>query len=100
MSSVLFAGVALLLIAVVLANLPFFTERIFAVKSLAPGKVKSLAWRVLELLVYYALTIALGVLIEGRLGQIQKQGWQFYGITFCLFLVLAYPGFVIRYLKK
>jgi Protein of unknown function (DUF2818) len=100
MSSVLLAGIALLLMAVVLANLPFFTERIFAIKNPAQGKVKSLGWRVLEILVYYGITIGAGVLLEGRLGQIHKQGWQFYGVTFCLFLVLAYPGFVIRYLKK
>jgi hypothetical protein len=98
--ALLLAGIALLVIAAVLANLPFFTQRIFLIKQPAAGKVKSLGWRFLELLVYYGLTIGVGMLIEGRLGQVQTQGWQFYGITFCLFVVLAYPGFVIRYLKK
>ncbi len=100
MSNVLLAGIALLVMAAVLANLPFFTQKIFLVKRPAAGVDKSLAWRVLELLVYYGLTIGIGMLLEGRVGQIHKQGWQYYGITFCLFLVLAYPGFVIRYLKK
>jgi uncharacterized membrane protein YhaH (DUF805 family) len=99
-SSILLAGIALLVIAVVLANLPFFSERLFLLKKPANDKTKSLGWRLAELLAYYGVTIGIGVLLEGRLGQIQKQGWQFYGITFCLFVVLAYPGFVIRYLKK
>ncbi len=96
----LLAGLALLVIAAVMANLPFFTQRIFLIKQPATGKTKSLGWRFLELLVYYGITIGVGMLLEGRLGQVQVQGWQFYGITFCLFIVLAYPGFVIRYLKK
>ena len=35
---------------------------------------KALAWRALELLVLWGLTVALGFGLEARLGQIQPQG--------------------------
>jgi len=28
------------------------------------------------------------------------QGWEFFAVTGCLFIVLAYPGFVMRYMRK
>ena len=48
----------------------------------------------------YALTLALGFLLEGAVGRIQEQTWNFYAITLLMFLVLAYPGFVWRYLRR
>jgi hypothetical protein len=39
-------------------------------------------------------------LLEHRAGQIASQGWEFYAITGTLFLTLAFPGFVWRYLVK
>lgn len=89
---------ALLLLALVFANLPFFTERIFFVKAVAGGK--AFGWRLLELLVLYFFTGAAAWLMEGRVGQVHPQNWEFYAITACLFLVFAYPGFVWRYLWR
>jgi hypothetical protein len=41
------------------------------------------------------------MLLESRAyGGIYPQGWGFYAVTFCLFIVFAYPGFVLRYLWK
>ena len=80
------------------ANLPFFTERVLGLVALrAP---KSLAIRLLELLVLYAVCGAVGLLLEHRAGQIAPQGWEFYAITATLFVTLAFPGFVWRYLVK
>lgn len=87
-----------ILAAVVGANLPFLSQRLFLVRRLDGGK--SLAWRLLELLVYYALVGALGLLLERTLGRIAPQGWEFYAVTASLFLTLAFPGFVWRYLLK
>ncbi len=85
-------------LALVAANLPFFTERLFALVALrAP---KSLGLRLLELLVLYALVGGVGLLLEKRAGQIAPQGWEFYAITLSLFVTLAFPGFVWRYLYK
>lgn len=61
---------------------------------------KSVFERLLELLVFYALVGVLGFAFEANLGNRFRQGWEFYAITLCLFLVLGYPGFVWRYLMK
>lgn len=61
---------------------------------------KSVFERLLELLVFYALVGVLGFAFEANLGNRFEQGWEFYAITFSLFLVLGYPGFVWRYLMK
>jgi hypothetical protein len=39
-------------------------------------------------------------LLEARAGNVFVQGWQFYAVTFSLFLVFAFPGFTVRYLVK
>lgn len=87
-----------LLMAAVAANLPFLNERLFV---LGPRCVpKAFGWRLLELTVYAALVIAGGVALEGHLGQVQSQGWAFYAVMACIFLTLAFPGFVWRYLGR
>lgn len=87
-----------LLLAVVLANLPFANNRLFSVMPL--GKAKSLALRLLELVIYAALVIGVGRLLEARQGQVQDQGWAFYAVMACVFLTLAFPGFIWRYLRR
>jgi len=39
-------------------------------------------------------------LLEGKLGDIQHQDWEFYAVNASLFVVFAYPGFVYRYLWR
>ena len=63
-------------------------------------KPKTLGIRLLELLVLYFLTGGLGLFLEQQAGQITRQSWEFYAITFTLFLTFAFPGFVYRYLLK
>lgn len=80
------------------ANLPFLTQRLFGLVPLrAP---KTLAIRLGELVALYFLVGGVGLLLEQRAGQIAPQGWEFYAITGALFLTLAFPGFVWRYLVK
>jgi hypothetical protein len=38
--------------------------------------------------------------LEERAAQSARQGWEFYAVTGALFLTLAFPGFVWRYLFK
>jgi hypothetical protein len=38
--------------------------------------------------------------MEASAGQVHPQGWQFYVITAALFVTLAFPGFVYRYLAR
>lgn len=87
-----------LLAAVCAANLPFMGHRLFLVFKMA--QPKSLAMRLGELLVYYFAVGFLGLLLENHSGQIAPQGWEFYAITGTLFITLAFPGFIARYLLK
>lgn len=85
------------LVAFLAANLPFFHQRIFLLGPL-PQQEKSLWWRLLELVCWYFLVGLLALGLEWRAGQVASQGWEFYAITAALFLTLAFPGFVFRYL--
>lgn len=85
--------------AFVAANLPFLNERWLVVGPRAKDG-KSFFMRALELLLLYFLVGGLALLIEKRAGQIAPQGWEFYAITAALFITLAFPGFVYRYLMR
>jgi hypothetical protein len=86
------------LLALLAANLPFVTTRLMGLFALAGGK--SLALRLLELLVLYGVVGLLGAALEQHAGQVAPQGWEFFAITFALFLTFAFPGFIYRYLLK
>jgi hypothetical protein len=94
-------------IALAAANLPFLTERVFGfipLKSTAPAdgtpRTKPFPLRLIELIVLYFVVGFLARALESRIGGVFAQGWEFYAVTGCLFLVLAFPGFVFRYLRK
>lgn len=91
-----------ILLAVIAANLPFLNERLLAVLPLkfSPDYSKPFWLRLLELIALYFLVGACAWLLESRIGNVFSQGWEFYAITGCLFIVLAYPGFVFRYLRR
>lgn len=94
------ASVWLVIVAtLVAANLPFISQRWLAVGPVAVTG-KPLWARMAELLVWYGLVGALAWLLERRAGQVAPQGWEFYAITATLFLTLAFPGFVYRYLVR
>ena len=86
------------LAAVIGANLPFVNDRLLAIFPLKFPK--NLAVRLAELVLLYFIVGGLGLLLEQRAGQIARQGWEFYAITGAMFLTLAFPGFVWRYLMK
>ena len=100
---------ALLVIALALAgaNLPFVNERLFGFVAVPGGKRaegegrnKAFALRLLELVVLYFIVGLVAKLLESRIGSVFVQTWEFYAITGCMFLVLAFPGFVMRYMRK
>lgn len=93
------AGWFVVLLAVAAANVPFLNQRLFAAMPLRAAK-KSVWIRIGELIVLYFVVGALGFMLEARAGNRFEQGWQFYVITFCLFLVFAFPGFTFQYLVK
>lgn len=88
-----------ILLAAIAANLPFLSERVFAVVPFR-FDVKPAWLRLAELVLLYFLVLGAGYFLESRIGNVFSQGWGFYVITACFFIVLAYPGFVFRYLRK
>lgn len=90
------------------ANLPFLNEKLFAALPLKRAQLaeggkswrKPLALRLLEMVILYFIVGAVAFGLEARIGNAFPQTWEFYAITGCLFMVLAFPGFVARYLRK
>ena len=108
-------GFLLFAVAALAANASFLSRRIFFVWQAQHGRGeadshagdngdnggdKHGGWRVLEIVVFYFLTLFLARWLEARAGAVYPQGWEFYAVTVCLFLVMGYPGFVFRYLLK
>ncbi|HEY0562102.1 MAG TPA: DUF2818 family protein [Methylophilus sp.] len=92
--------ITILLLAFVAANLPWFSDKLFYVKSLASPN-KNLAWCLLELVLLYFLVGSVALYAEQTtMGLISAQGWEFYAVTFSLFLVFAFPGFIYKVLWK
>lgn len=93
------AGMWVLLASALLAaNLPFFADRLLFVVPLPRGKHPG--WHLLELVVLYFAVGGLGILLEQQMAPRHPQNWEFYAVTACLFLVLAFPGFTYRYLWR
>ena len=89
----------MILLACIAANLPFANHRVLAVgPRLQPHK--RLIVRFVELFVLYFVVGGIGLLLEKRAGQIAHQQWEFYAVTGALFITLAFPGFVYRYLLR
>ena len=87
-----------ILAGLVSANLPFISGKFLFVYT--PKTKKHAGWCLAELLIWMLLTLLIGVLLEGRIGNVFPKRWEFYAIFTCLFLVAAFPGFVWRFLRK
>lgn len=98
------AGIAswlVIAIAIAAANLPFFNEKIFALLPVRwRSPAKPLIARLGEMAVLYFAVGAIGLALETQIGSRFPQTWEFYAISACLFLVLGFPGFILRYLRK
>lgn len=92
------AVITVIVAALIAANLPFVNERLFLVGPRRENK--TFGWRLLELLVYAGLIGLLGRALESHLGQASPIRWEFVAVGLCVFLTLAFPGFVWRYLRK
>jgi hypothetical protein len=88
--------VVLVLLALLAANVPFANQRILLVGP--QRESKPLGWRLAELVVLYFVVGGVGLALENHGGQIAPQGWEFYAVTGTMFVTLAFPGFVYRYL--
>jgi hypothetical protein len=86
------------LLALLMANAPIISNRLFAVYT--HHSPKTLGIRLAEMVVGYLVVGGLGLYLEQRNGQILPQGQEFYAITGTLFVTFAFPGFTYRYLFK
>jgi hypothetical protein len=85
-------------LAVMGANLPFLNDRWLAV--FPRQRPKTLGHRLMELFALYLLLGGVALLLEQAVGQIYPQGWEFYATTGAMFITLAFPGFVYKYLLR
>jgi len=89
--------IVLLVCGIVAANLPWLSERNFFIVAPAEGE-KGVAVRLLEWLLLFAIFVIGALGIENKfMGSNYHQGWEFYTVLLCLFIVFALPGFVYRY---
>lgn len=87
----------LITIAFVCANLPWLNERVLLILRPASAS-KRARWRWFEFHLLYLLTGLIAFGLEQKLnGERYPQGWEFYVVTYCIFLVFALPGFIYRY---
>lgn len=89
----------LIAVAFIFANLPFYNERLFGCISIFSQR-KPFWVRFFELTSLYCIVGIVAYFLEWNVGNVQTQRWEFYAITYCFFLVMAYPGFVMRYLWR
>jgi len=88
--------VTLILVFLLVANLPWLTERVFLVYPLQAGK--SVLVRLIELIVFYFASLLIAIAAETKFsGDVFPQQWEFFVTTFCMFLVLSVPGVIYRY---
>ena len=93
------AGWLVIAIAIAAANLPYFNDKVFALLP-AKWQRKPLFARLLEMVALYLVVGFIGFTLEANIGVRFPQTWEFYAISGCLFLVLGFPGFIVRYLRK
>ena len=86
----------LLVIGVVAANLPWFSERILFVMEPRTGH-KRVVIRIAEWALMYCLWVLAGFGLERTVdGGVHPQDWIFFVVTACLFAVFAAPGVIWR----
>jgi len=84
--------------AFILANLPWLSNN-FLIFLQKPKKNNFFIF--FELIIFYFIFGAFLLFIEKQtLGNIHNQDWEFYIITFFLFLVFSFPGFIYKIVWK
>ena len=87
----------ILALALIAANVPWFSERFLFVFN-PPGGRKREWMRLIEWLLMLLLVGGIGLGFERQTqGTIHAQDWEFYVVGTCLFVVFAVPGFVYRH---
>ena len=89
----------IILIALFLSNIPWFSKNLFIFISL--NKTKNIPMVLLEIVVNYFIVGFFVMFLEKQaIGNVHPQGWEFYVVTFSLFIVLSSPGFIYKVVWK
>ncbi len=89
-----------LIIAFVLANLPWLHNRFFLVFD-PKGGVKAFWMSGVEWMVYFVLAGALIAGLEKKVtGSIHSQEWEFYVVVIFMYMIFTFPAFVYRFILK
>lgn len=85
-------------LAALAANLPFWvgSRRFFGFPVFT--RDKNFGWVLLEWVLAFVLWMGLALLLEQRAQNLHTKHWQFWVVSICLFVLLAFPGFTVRYL--
>ncbi|MHB1229117.1 MAG: DUF2818 family protein [Halothiobacillus sp.] len=87
-----------ILALLVLANVPFFNQRLFLfIPVVTAGYLKPFWFRLVEWFVLYGVGMGIGFFLENQIGGIQHKPWEFWVVTLFMFATLAAPGFVWQY---
>ena len=87
----------LILVALICANLPWFSNKYFFFISPKGGKKTSFPF-VIEWLLMYFLVALIAVLVELKVqGIIHPKTPEFFAVTLCLFAVFALPGLIYKF---
>lgn len=90
----------LILITIIMANVPWIFNDFLFIKKFHSHK-KPFPWALLEVVILYFVTGGIALFTELKIvGHIQPQAWEFYAVTFFLFLVFSFPGFIFKTLWK
>ena len=83
----------LLGVAIIAANLPWLSDRLFFIRTPASDE-KAIWFRLLEWLLLYFLAGGIALAVEKKSAvNVFPQDWEFYAVTLCLFVIFALPGF-------
>ncbi|WP_044977978.1 DUF2818 family protein [Taylorella asinigenitalis] len=75
----------------------------FVIPGIATRKhiqFKNIFLNFFEIIFFMLFVGAIGFFIEGYFSNQVSQNWQFYAVGACIFLVMAFPGFVWRHLMN
>ncbi len=90
----------LILITITMANLPWMFDNFLFIKKF-PSQKKPFFWALFEVVILYFVNGSIALLTELKvIGHIQTQAWEFYVVTFFLFIVFSFPGFIFKKLWK
>lgn len=89
----------LLVTAIVLSNIPFILSNRLFIFLKVPDK--SVIITAGEWFLYFIITGFFAYMLENKsMGHVAPQDWEFYTVTFFMFMIFAFPGFVYRYNLK